>query len=274
MQFIYRHGLAIFCLLAIMAAVAAAGGPHVVGVGPTWVGDADSDLDMGSSSIICDDADASNDTKIVCDTDDEISIEINGAEDFRFGANVFTVRPGSSVDFDDDTYIYWGASHRYETGYDSAATQWEVNSDDCDGAGANCTPISIDDGTDDVDLTGDLNVAGQYDNAIFTVTCAAATDDIDINWGLGNIAYVNLDTSCDQDAITVNAPTNPVNTASYSIVINTGTTGTRDLTWNAVFLWSNGGTPPTTTQTASIYEVTTCLYVNSVYVCSAAQNIQ
>jgi hypothetical protein len=55
------------------------------------------DLDLESNSLICDDADASNDTKLVCDTDDEISVEINGAEDFRFSANAFTAQTGSSI---------------------------------------------------------------------------------------------------------------------------------------------------------------------------------
>lgn len=54
------------------------------------------DLDMDSNDLICDDS-ADDDTKLVCDTDDEISIEINGSEDFLFAVNSFTAQAGSTI---------------------------------------------------------------------------------------------------------------------------------------------------------------------------------
>lgn len=73
-------------------------------------GTATGDIVLGSNSLVCDDADATNDTKLVCDTDDEISIEINGAEDFLFSANTFTVAASSSIHYADSSKAIWGTN--------------------------------------------------------------------------------------------------------------------------------------------------------------------
>lgn len=52
------------------------------------------DLDVHANKI---DLDADNDTSITADTDDQIDIEISGADDFQFTANVFTVLAGSKI---------------------------------------------------------------------------------------------------------------------------------------------------------------------------------
>jgi len=41
--------------------------------------------------------DADGDTSITADTDDQIDVEISGADDFRFTANTFTVLSGSTL---------------------------------------------------------------------------------------------------------------------------------------------------------------------------------
>jgi len=41
--------------------------------------------------------DADGDTSITADTDDQIDIEIAGADDFQFTANTFTIPSGSTV---------------------------------------------------------------------------------------------------------------------------------------------------------------------------------
>ena len=41
--------------------------------------------------------DADGDTSITADTDDQIDIRINGADDFQFTANTFTAQSGSTI---------------------------------------------------------------------------------------------------------------------------------------------------------------------------------
>ena len=50
--------------------------------------------DLNGAKLIID-ADA--DTSITADTDDQIDIEIAGADDFQFTANTFTILSGSTV---------------------------------------------------------------------------------------------------------------------------------------------------------------------------------
>lgn len=51
-------------------------------------------LDMQGGLL---DLDADNDTSITADTDDQIDIEISGADDFKFTANTFTALSGSTI---------------------------------------------------------------------------------------------------------------------------------------------------------------------------------
>ena len=120
--------------------------------------------------------------------------------------------------------------------------------------------------------TGAARISGQGAYPANAVTCATATDDFDINWDAGNIAHLDLE-GCDQDANDVNAPTNAKNYSSYVITIEQATAGTRDLTWNAVFLFP-GGTDPVNTQSNNARDVVTCLYVDSVYHCSSVLDLQ
>ena len=121
-------------------------------------------------------------------------------------------------------------------------------------------------------VTGNTTLSGQANHATNTVTCATDTDDFDIDWDNGNIAFLDME-GCDQDANDVNAPTNPVEGSSYSIVIEQGAAGTEDLTWNAAFLFP-GGTDPVLTQSANARDVVSCMYVDSIYHCSFAQDYQ
>lgn len=56
--------------------------------------DIDGAVDFGGQEL---DLDADNDTSITADTDDQIDIEISGADDFQFTANTFTLRAGSKM---------------------------------------------------------------------------------------------------------------------------------------------------------------------------------
>ena len=53
------------------------------------------DLDLAGNELILD---ADNDTTITADTDDQIDIKIAGADDFAFKANKFEVQTGSNID--------------------------------------------------------------------------------------------------------------------------------------------------------------------------------
>ena len=60
--------------------------------------------------------DADGDTSFTADTDDQIDIKINGADDFRFTANTFTVLSGSSI-------VNSGTA----TGFNPLANQYTTN---------------------------------------------------------------------------------------------------------------------------------------------------
>lgn len=62
-------------------------------------------VDMNGNKI---DLDADADTSITADTDDQIDIEIGGADDFRFAANSFQVLSGSSALFAEDCACQFG----------------------------------------------------------------------------------------------------------------------------------------------------------------------
>jgi len=124
----------------------------------------------------------------------------------------------------------------------------------------------------DLYVEGNVEVYGQGSYQPNTVVCDTDTDDFDIDWDNGNIAHLDLE-ACDQDANDVNAPTNPVNNASYIIAIENSAAGTEDLTWNAVFLFP-GGVDPVNTQSANGLDIISCVYVNSLYYCGSAMDMQ
>ena len=59
----------------------------------------------------------------------------------------------------DDRALEFGAAPDYWFIYDSGNTQFELNSSDVDGAGADGIVFSVDDGTDDVTFTGLITAA-------------------------------------------------------------------------------------------------------------------
>lgn len=122
------------------------------------------------------------------------------------------------------------------------------------------------------DGTGVDVITGQLSHDRNIVICDTGTDDFDIDWGEGNIAFLDME-GCDIDANDINAPSNPVEGTSYSIVTEQSTAGTEDLTWNAVFLFP-GGTAPDLTQTNNARDLTSCLFVDGLYHCSFAQDFQ
>ena len=80
---------------------------------------------------------------------------------------------------------------------------------------------------------------------------ATLTDGATINWNVATaqVAKVTLGGSR-----TMAAPTNLVDGGTYVLRVIQDATGSRTITWNAVFKWS-GGTPPTLTATANGIDV-------------------
>ena len=64
------------------------------------------DLDMGSNDIILDD---DGDSKIVCDTDDELSIELGGAEEYLFDATELNMNDNRIKDPKNDATLSVGS---------------------------------------------------------------------------------------------------------------------------------------------------------------------
>ena len=74
-----------------------------IGTTAAW----DVGVDLAGTKL---DLDADNDTSITADTDDQIDIEIAGADDFQFTANTFTALAGSSLAIaGDDATLAFGA---------------------------------------------------------------------------------------------------------------------------------------------------------------------
>ena len=63
-------------------------------IGPPPEPNPDGIKDLNGGKLVLD-ADA--DTSITSDTDDQIDVEISGADDFRFTANTFTILSGSTL---------------------------------------------------------------------------------------------------------------------------------------------------------------------------------
>lgn len=100
------------------------------------------------------------------DTPGELSIEItpDGADvpeqDFTFVSNLFNILSGSNVLYADNALEQFGNGLDYWLNYDSANAQFELNSTNVDGGGADGVVLSIDDGDDVVDFTDGATFGG------------------------------------------------------------------------------------------------------------------
>lgn len=85
------------------------------------------------------------------------------------------------------------------------------------------------------------------------------TDGANIDWDTssGAAAVVTLEGNR-----TMNAPTNLAPGRVYTLKIIQDGTGSRTITWNAVFDWA-GGTAPTLTTTGAAYDVISFVYIGS-----------
>lgn len=108
--------------------------------------------------------------------------------DDPFGVSVWT----SSRRFNDDAELRFGTGTDYWWVYDSANTQFELDSTDCDAVGGNCVVALVNDGTDDFELVaGDLILDATAQRLIFAVDNDAATPSITLEAGSGFYASAN-----------------------------------------------------------------------------------
>lgn len=112
--------------------------------------------------------------------------------------------------------------------------------------------------TSDFGTIADIDYSSVYKQH----TAAKATQEstltdgatITIDCQLSNVFQVTLGGNR-----TMAAPTNPLRGQVINILIRQDATGTRTLTWNAVFTWPSG-TAPTLSTAASAVDMVTCQY--------------
>ena len=185
-------------------------------------------LDVNGQELILD-ADA--DTSITADTDDQIDIKIAGADDFQFTANTFTAQSGSGV------VIPEGGLTLGSTAVSSTAA--EINYNDIATLGTSAASKTI---------TADANGLTKITGAVLNVE-DTLTDASTITWDViaSPVAKVTLGANR-----TLAAPSGSTPAAGQFIaltVIQDGT-GSRTLTWNATYEFTED-TAPTLTTTAN-----------------------
>lgn len=114
--------------------------------------------------------------------------------------------------------------------------------------------------------TADLVHKGNYvynTSLIETANCSGGAKTI--TWSLGNKQKITLTADC---TLTF---TNPTGIPNLYLEVHQDGTGSRLVTWDSDVRWP-GGTAPTLTTTLSQFDVITCVYNGSVYVCGAGLN--
>ena len=185
-------------------------------------------LDVNGQELILD-ADA--DTSITADTDDQIDIKIAGADDFQFTANTFTAQSGSGV------VIPEGGLTLGSTAISSTAA--EINYNDISTLGTSAASKT---------LTADANGLTKITGAVLNVE-DTLTDQATIAWDViaSPVAKVTLGANR-----TLAAPsgTSPAAGQFIALTVIQDGTGSRTLTWNATYEFTED-TAPTLTTTAN-----------------------
>ena len=202
-------------------------------------------LDVNGQELILD-ADA--DTSITADTDDQIDIKIAGADDFQFTANTFTAQSGSSVVVPDGGLTFGSTA--------ISSTAAELNK--LDGATVTTAEINYNDlatlGTTAASkvFTADANGLTKVSGAVLN-TEDTLTDQSTIAWDViaSPVAKVTLAANR-----TLAAPsgTTPAAGQFVSLLVIQDGTGSRTITWNAVYEFASD-TAPTLTTTANLGDI-------------------
>ena len=181
------------------------------------------DLDGVADALIMD---ADGNTSLSAPTDDQIDIEIGGADDFTFTANSFEVLTGSKIDLADSAQVRFGTGDDITMAWDGtdfdvlqatpdSSIKWGVDAAGIDQVWYGDTTA--------VDMTWDQSVDSLIfkDNAKLVLGTGS---DVTIAWD-----GTDLDITCaaDNSTITVGATGN-----SFDLVIN-GSTSSFLVTWDA-----------------------------------------
>ena len=210
-------------------------------------------LDVNGQELILD-ADA--DTSITADTDDQIDIKISGADDFQFTANTFTAQSGSSIVVPDGGLTFGSTA--------ISSTAAELNK--LDGATVTTAEINYSDlatlGTTAASkvFTADANGLTKVSGAVLN-TEDTLTDQSTIAWDViaSPVAKVTL---AGNRTIAAPSGTTPAAGQFVSLLIIQDGTGSRTITWNAVYEFASD-TAPTLTTTANLGDVFTFRYNGS-----------
>jgi len=202
-------------------------------------------LDVNGQELILD-ADA--DTSITADTDDQIDIKIAGADDFQFTANTFTAQSGSSVVVPDGGLTFGSTA--------ISSTAAELNK--LDGATVTTAEINYSDlatlGTTAASkvFTADANGLTKVSGAVLN-TEDTLTDQSTIAWDViaSPVAKVTL---AGNRTIAAPSGTTPAAGQFVSLLIIQDGTGSRTITWNAVYEFASD-TAPTLTTTANLGDI-------------------
>jgi hypothetical protein len=158
------------------------------------------------------DLDADGDTSLQADTDDQIDVEISGADDFQFTANTFTVLAGSSLvnngQLDqNDNIDQDGSADEVQlavTGYTTQTSDLlQLDGGLTDVGGGTYEQV---DGDDDLGIAGDLEVEGTADIASLELAgsaVSATAAEINEVAGIAVTAVYTISAE-DTDVITVN----------------------------------------------------------------------
>ena len=202
-------------------------------------------LDVNGQELILD-ADA--DTSITADTDDQIDIKIAGADDFQFTANTFTAQSGSSVVVPDGGLTFGSTA--------ISSTAAELNK--LDGATVTTAEINYNDlatlGTTAASkvFTADANGLTKVSGAVLN-TEDTLTDQSTIAWDViaSPVAKVTL---AGNRTLAAPSGTTPAAGQFVSLLIIQDGTGSRTITWNAVYEFASD-TAPTLTTTANLGDI-------------------
>jgi len=202
-------------------------------------------LDVNGQELILD-ADA--DTSITADTDDQIDIKIAGADDFQFTANTFTAQSGSSVVVPDGGLTFGSTA--------ISSTAAELNK--LDGATVTTAEINYNDlatlGTTAASkvFTADANGLTKVSGAVLN-TEDTLTDQSTIAWDViaSPVAKVTL---AGNRTIAAPSGTTPAAGQFVSLLVIQDGTGSRTITWNAVYEFASD-TAPTLTTTANLGDI-------------------
>lgn len=202
-------------------------------------------LDVNGQELILD-ADA--DTSITADTDDQIDIKIAGADDFRITANTLTALSGSSVVVPDGGLTFGSTA--------ISSTAAELNK--LDGATVTTAEINYNDlatlGTTAASkvFTADANGLTKVSGAVLN-TEDTLTDQATIAWDViaSPVAKVTL---AGNRTLAAPSGTTPAAGQFVSLLIIQDGTGSRTITWNAVYEFASD-TAPTLTTTANLGDI-------------------